>query len=24
MHLRKEDDGVWRIAHESLVAERSA
>jgi ketosteroid isomerase-like protein len=24
MHLRKEVDGVWRIAHESLVAERSA
>ena len=22
MHLRKETDGVWRIAHESLVAER--
>ena len=24
MHLRKEADGVWRIAHESLVVERSA
>jgi ketosteroid isomerase-like protein len=24
MHLRKEDDGVWRIAHESLVAEHNA
>jgi ketosteroid isomerase-like protein len=24
MHLRKEIDGVWRIAHESLVAERNA
>lgn len=24
MHLRKESDGVWRIAHESLVAERRA
>ena len=24
MHLRREDDGRWRIAHESLVAEHHA